>query len=202
MINCKENMEPLPTLSGYKDSLNDQQQKSLEELKEMLNSSTWEAELANQADLDSFLLRFLRATCSDKKVERTFRGDLAFDRVTKHLQFRKKHSLDSYFSIGECGSPKIVKQPALWSSYLAVKPNYFWKDDCAKAVVMVERFGMFASTVETTDFETDEWEALSGHLLDRISEKMLETAKAFNIPDSRGYIAICDAKGKQVIEFF
>jgi len=180
--------------SGFKDTLTPQQEEILAELRNLVCESEWgKSHLEKMIDEDAFLLRFLRATCKDKNHKRIFRAKEAYKRIEECFRFREKHKLDSY----EYHKPHLesAKIPELYEEYLKVKPNYFWTDDKAKEVLVLERFALFASTVNSKDFETDEWEALSGHLLDRISHELHVAKDAHGHAESRGYVALIDAKG-------
>jgi hypothetical protein len=82
--------------SGFSGNLNDQQQRSLDELKKKLFDPTFPfaAEAKHELDGDRFFLRFLRATMKDKRGQRLFDSKEAITRLQKMYEWRKEYEVD------------------------------------------------------------------------------------------------------------
>ena len=92
--------------SGFEGNLTKQQQEVLEQLKKKLFDPNFAfvEDAKRELDGDRFFLRFLRATMKDKKGERRFDLEEAFQRLQKTYKWRKEYDIDELQKHIEAGT--------------------------------------------------------------------------------------------------
>eukprot|EP00924_Labyrinthula_sp_SR-Ha-C_P000922 maker-scaffold_7-snap-gene-8.55-mRNA-1 protein AED:0.00 eAED:0.00 QI:118/1/1/1/1/1/2/137/301 len=204
------------SLTGYATTLTEAQSKGLLELKALLSkqeNSVYKEFCENRRDCknDVFVLRFLRATMSNKGTSRDFQPNEAFDRLKSSIDFRiaaqnalEKEGIDPKGLITNSKDlDQIPKDNSLdfaerWHRYLKNKPNYRYEDSLENSLVMIERFGVVGTKLDPKAFTEEELNVFTYILLQSVEEDLFDVySKNLEVDDQSifdGFVGIIDLK--------
>mmetsp|Transcript_10541 Transcript_10541/g.12100 ORF Transcript_10541/g.12100 Transcript_10541/m.12100 type:complete len:289 (-) Transcript_10541:516-1382(-) len=172
--------------TGYLNSMNEQQKEAFEKFKSELMSSEYASILEKNADLDAFLLAYLRGTMKSKKKDRVFDVAEAKKKMIPSLEIRKKYSIDEMRING--------KEPERFEEFYKLWPSFTYKDEKAKTIVSIERFGYLGNYINSKALPLEVWEECTLWVL-QLNNVMRKELRESTGAEAPGSIQIIDLKG-------
>ena len=139
-------------LSGFEDTLNEQQKRAFEQMHATVVASEFAQDLAAHPASNRWLLKFLRATAKDKTGKREFIPADAYKRMKISFLWRREHKIDALMQSCERDEP-----PEKWELYRDCYPCLDVINPETGTLMRFQMLGMFASGVDLSLMTNEEW---------------------------------------------